>query len=82
MLLEETQSKSFRITVPWKKAEGDIRNFICKRFSSTVCNDIKAFYTNLKVQYVSDVPRLDVLSTASLCPAFLLWTYVTCLLWL
>ena len=29
-----------------------------------------------------DVPRLDVLSTASLCPAFLLWTYVTCLLWL
>jgi len=52
MLLEETQSKSFRITVPWKKAEGDIRNFICKRFSSTVCNDIKAFYTHLKVQYV------------------------------
>ena len=36
-------------------------------------------------QSICDVPRLDVLSTASLCPAIFVWTYVTCfiyLLWL
>jgi len=49
-----------------KKCKGIRKNVVKNRISHDDC----------------DVPRLDVLSTASLFPAFLLWTYVTCLLWL